>query len=158
MPVIYLETKINSKIGICFDLSRSIDLHQISTVKSNEKAIDGKTKGLIEQGEFVTWQAIHFGIKQQLSTRITQFERPFHFRDEQIKGAIKYIIHDHYFESEGENTLMKDNFKFESPYSFVGKIFDKIILTNYMTKLLSERNQVIKEYAETNKWKLILHY
>ena len=58
----------------------------------------------------------------------------------------------------GEDTLMKDNFKFESPYSFVGKIFDKIILTNYMTKLLSERNQVIKEYAETNKWKLILHY
>ena len=158
MPVIYLETKIKSKIEICFDLSRSIDLHQISTAKSNEKAIDGKTKGLIEQDEFVTWRAIHFGIKQQLSSRITQFERPFHFRDEQIKGAFKYIIHDHFFESEGENTLMKDNFKFESPYSFAGKIFDKIILTNYMTKLLSERNQVIKEYAETDKWKLILHY
>lgn len=157
MPVIYLETKIKAKIGICFDLSRSIDLHQISTAKSNEKAVNGKTNGLIQQDEFVTWQAIHFGIKQKLSSRITQFERPFHFRDEQIKGAFKYIIHDHYFESKRDITIMKDNFKFESPYSFAGKIFDKMILTNYMTKLLLERNQVIKEYAETDKWKLILH-
>jgi len=63
MPTIKLETKIKSGINICFDLSRSIDLHQISTVKTNEKAIDGRTKGLIDLNEFVTWRATHFGIK-----------------------------------------------------------------------------------------------
>lgn len=97
MPTIRIETKIKSKIEICFDLSRSIDLHQISTAKSNEKAIDGITTGLISVGEFVTWQAIHFGIKQNLTSKITQFRRPYHFRDEQMKGAFKYIIHDHNF-------------------------------------------------------------
>ena len=41
MPTIQLETIINADIKICFDLSRSIDLHQISTAKTNEKAIAG---------------------------------------------------------------------------------------------------------------------
>ena len=156
MPTIRIETKIKSKIEICFDLSRSIDLHQISTAKSNEKAIDGITTGLISVGEFVTWQAIHFGIKQNLTSKITQFRRPFYFRDEQMKGAFKYIIHDHNFEQKEDSVIMKDTFKFQSPYGFAGKVFEKIILIDYMTKLLAKRNQVIKEYAETEKWKEVL--
>lgn len=51
---------------------------------------------------------------------------------------------------------MKDHFEFQSLYGFAGKLFEKIILTGYMTRLLTVRNQVIKEYAETDKWKSIL--
>lgn len=57
MPTIKLETIISAEINISFDLSRSIDLHMISTASSNEKAIDGKIEGLINMGESVTWQA-----------------------------------------------------------------------------------------------------
>ena len=64
MPLIELQTEINSTIEICFDLSRSIDLHKISTAKTNETATDGVTKGLINLNQFVTWQARHFGVKQ----------------------------------------------------------------------------------------------
>jgi len=157
MPLIYLETKINSTIEICFDLSRSIDLHQISTAISEEQAIEGKTSGLINYGETVTWQAIHFGIKQKLTSKITQFQSPFYFRDEQVKGAFKYFIHDHNFEQSSNGVIMRDRFEFRSPYGFAGKLFDKIILTNYMAKLLTERNGIIKDYAETEKWKHILN-
>jgi hypothetical protein len=52
---------------------------------------------------------------------------------------------------------MVDNFEFSSPYGFIGKIFDKLILTNYMKGFLIERNQTIKEYAESDKWKMILN-
>ena len=156
MPLIYLETKINSKIEICFDLSRSIDLHQISTARSKEKAIEGKNSGLINFDETVTWQAIHFSIKQRLTSKITKFQKPFYFRDEQVKGAFKYFIHDHNFEQSSNGVLMKDMFEFQSPLSFAGNLFNKIILTRYMTKLLTERNRVIKDYAETEKWKEIL--
>lgn len=157
MPIIQLETIIKSNIEICFDLARSIDLHQISTSTSHEKAIDGITNGLINIGETVTWQAVHFGIKQQLTSKITQFNRPFHFRDEQVSGAFKYIVHDHFFEKTGDYIIMKDIFNFISPYGFAGKLFNKMILTRYMTRLLTIRNQVIKEYAESGKWKLVLH-
>lgn len=156
MPIIQLETKIKSTIEICFDLSRSIDLHKISTEKTKERAIDGITSGLINLGEFVTWEATHFGVKQKLTSRITQYNRPFHFRDEQEKGAFKYIIHDHYFESKDNIVIMKDTFEFDSPFYIIGKIVNKLILTRYLTKFLTERNNIIKEYAESSKWKLIL--
>jgi hypothetical protein len=62
MPKIELTTHINAPIGRVFDLSRSIDLHMESTKKTGEKAIAGKTSGLIELGETVIWRAKHFGI------------------------------------------------------------------------------------------------
>ena len=54
MAEIYLKTYINADIRKVFDLSRNIDFHQQSTIKTNEKAIAGKTGGLIELGETVT--------------------------------------------------------------------------------------------------------
>ena len=156
MAVITLETSIKAGIEICFDLSRSIDLHQVSTAHTNEKAIDGITTGLINLGEYVTWQATHFGIRQELSSKITAFDRPFHFRDEQVKWPCKYIIHDHSFEVQGGYVVMKDIFSFLSPFGIIGRIFDKIVLAGYLKKLLTTRNDVIKEYAETGKWKSVL--
>jgi hypothetical protein len=72
VPSIYLQTQINAPVERCFDLSRSIDLHMISTSYSEEKAVEGVTSGLIGQGETVTWEAKHFGIIQRLSSKITR--------------------------------------------------------------------------------------
>jgi len=156
MPKIELQTLINSKIDICFDLSRSIDLHKISTARTNEKAIDGKVSGLICLDEFVTWEAIHFGVKQKLTSKITEYSRPNHFRDIQLKGAFKYFVHDHIFKEENEKVLMVDIFEFQSPLGFLGIMVDKFIMTNYLKRFLIERNNLIKEYAETEKWREIL--
>jgi len=156
MPKIELITEINSTLEICFDLSRSIDLHKISTAQTNEEAIAGKTSGLIELNETVTWQATHFGIKQKLTSKITVFERPNYFVDEQIKGIFKSIVHEHKFEQVANKTVMKDIFEFHSPLGVLGNIFNKLVLTNYLTKLLQDRNQIIKEFAETEKWNEVL--
>lgn len=51
---------------------------------------------------------------------------------------------------------MKDTFEFHSPYGILGRIFNFLVLTNYLKKFLIERNVVIKNYAETEKWKSIL--
>ena len=157
MPIIELETKINSKIEICFDLSRSIDLHKISIAKSNEKAINGKISGLIGLDEFVTWKATHFGIIQKLTSKITKYKRPFHFKDEQTKGIFKLMKHDHYFEVENNIVIMKDIFEFKSPFGIFGKLFNYLILTKYLKNLLVVRNETIRDFAETEKWKTILN-
>jgi ligand-binding SRPBCC domain-containing protein len=156
MTKIVLETNIFSEIEICFDLSRSIDLHKISTAHTNEKAIAGKTSGLIVLNEEVTWEAIHFGIKQKLTSKITGFESPTYFKDEQQKGAFKYFIHEHIFIQKENYVIMKDVFEFDTPFGVFGRIFNHLFLTKHMTKLLKERNVIIKEYAETEKYKTIL--
>jgi len=120
MPKIMLTTEIYSTIGICFDLSRSIDLHKISTAATREEAIAGRTFGLISLHETVTWQATHFGIRQKLTTKITAYDRPFYFRDEQIKGIFKSLIHDHRFEEKGNKVIMTDIFTFQAPFGILG--------------------------------------
>jgi len=45
---------------------------------------------------------------------------------------------------------MKDLLEFQTPLGAVGKLFNKIILTNYLKNSLLERNATIKEMAEKN--------
>lgn len=153
MPIIKLETKINAPIERVFDLSRSIDLHTKSASKSNEKAIAGRTSGLIELGETVTWEATHLYIRQNLTSKIVAYDRPNHFRDSMQKGAFARLDHDHFFEEKEEGTLMKDKFDYDSPFWIFGRIVDALFLENYMKEFLIERNKMIKEIAESNDWK-----
>ena len=128
MPKIHLETTINADIQTIFDLSRNIDFHQESTAKTNEKAIAGKTSGLIELGETVTWRAKHLGFYQTLTTKIVEMESPKMFTDIMIKGAFKSMKHQHIFQEKESKTLMIDIFEFESPFGIIGKIFNQIFL------------------------------
>ena len=63
----------------------------------------------------------------------------------------------HYFEQGDGKVNMKDVFSFQSPLGFIGQAFDKLVLTKYLTKFLVERNDLIKEYAETEKWKTVIN-
>lgn len=156
MPIITLYTEINAPIERCFDLSRSIDLHKISIEHTNEEAVDGVTSGLINLNESVTWRAKHFGIYQNLTTKITEFHSPKFFVDEMVKGAFKGFRHEHHFKAVNEGTLMTDIFDYQSPLGILGKLVDMIVLKRYMTRLLDKRNKTIKEFAESDKWKSVL--
>jgi ligand-binding SRPBCC domain-containing protein len=153
MTEIILLTFINAPIQIVFDSARSIDIHQLSTAKTNEKAIAGRTSGLCELGDEVTWRAKHFEIYQTLSSKITKLKAPFYFQDCMVKGAFSYIKHDHYFEEKDGIVIMKDVFVYGVPYGIFGKLFNRFVLKKYMTALLTERNRVIKEVSEKTKYK-----
>ena len=150
MAIIQLSTTINAPIQKCFDLARNIDIHVKSMKQSGEKAIAGRTNGLIELNETVTWRAKHFGIWQNLTSKITQFNYPESFTDEMVSGAFKSFKHQHLFNQKERQTIMKDIFMFESPFGIIGKLVNNLFLTSYMTWLLKERNAVIKEAAESD--------
>jgi ligand-binding SRPBCC domain-containing protein len=156
MSKIELTTIINAPVARCFDLARSIDLHKISTIGTNEEAVAGIMTGLIGMGEHVSWRAKHFGITQHLTSEITAFQWPSHFRDEMLKGPFKIIVHDHLFERYGSSTRMLDIFEFESPCGVLGRVANQLLLTRYLRKLLQKRNMIIKDFAETEKWKSVL--
>jgi ligand-binding SRPBCC domain-containing protein len=76
--------------------------------------------------------------------------RPRHFRDSMVRGAFRRFVHDHYFElTPNGTTAMKDVFVYEAPLGPLGRLADRLFLTAYMRRLLSERNAVIKRTAET---------
>lgn len=157
MPLILIKTLVNAERHLVFDLARSIDLHTISTQQTHEVAITGVTSGLIGLGETVTWRAKHLGIYQNLTSKITQYERPNFFVDEMQKGAFKSIKHKHSFEDHQGNTLMIDSFDYKSPLGFIGRIVDQLFLESYMRNFLLKRNQSIKEIAESDQWRTLLN-
>lgn len=156
MPRICLKTTINAPIDIVFDLSRSIDLHTVSTEQTNEEAIAGKTSGLIGLGESVTWRAKHLGFTQSLTSKVTDYNHPSFFADEMVEGIFKRFRHEHHFETEGDQTVMTDIFEYQSPFGILGKLADFIFLENYLRSFLKKRNTAIKEVAESDEWKKIL--
>lgn len=156
MPKIHLTSFINAPVNRVFDLSRSINLHQISAADTNEKAIDGVMNGLININETVTWQARHLFKTRRFTSKITAMQAPVFFIDEMIKGDFKNFHHEHHFKQAENGTIMIDLLNFESPYGIIGKLFNNIFLKNYLQKFLIKRNKVIKEYAETQKWKAVL--
>ena len=149
MPRIEIETVIEAPIGRVFDLSRDIDLHQQSQASHGERAISGRTSGLIEQGEEVTWEATHFGLRQRLTSRIVEMRRPSYFRDSQVKGAFKRFDHDHLFEELPDNrTLAREVFDYTAPFGPIGRLVDVLVLRRYMRKLILERSAAVKRCAE----------
>jgi len=146
--IIHLTTHINAPINKCFELSISVDVHQQSTGNTREKAIAGVTSGMMELNDTVTWEAIHFGVKQKLTSKITKYQYPFYFVDEMVSGAFKKIYHQHVFTESGNTTTMTDIFEYAAPLGVFGKLAEKLFLNRYLKNFLIERNNYIKLLAE----------
>ena len=156
MPLIHLQTLIAAPTEVVFDLARSIDLHKLSTAQTREEAIAGRTEGLIGADEWVTWRARHLGVTQTLTARVTDYDRPCFFADEMVEGAFKRFRHEHHFANHDGSTLMTDHFDYTAPLGVLGRLADRLFLRRYMTDLLTRRNAVLQEVAESGRWRELL--
>ena len=152
MPRIELTLIVDAPIDRCFDLARSIELHVRSTAGTSERAIAGVTSGLIGPGEEVTWEARHFGIRQRLTSRIRAYDRPYYFRDSQVRGAFRRFDHDHRFEPMGAQTRMVEVFDYAAPLGLLGRLAERLVLTAYMRRFLLARMEAIRDVAESPEW------
>ncbi|CAM3679686.1 SRPBCC family protein [Occultella aeris] len=141
MPRIRLQTLVPAPVEACFDLSLSIDAHTASMARSDERAIGAVTSGLLGPGDSVTWRARHFGIPFTMTSRIVEHEFPHRFVDEQVSGPFGRWWHEHLFEARKRGTLMTDVVEFASPLGPLGRIVDRWVLTSYLTRLLTVRNE-----------------
>jgi len=157
MSSIHLTTFIAAPVNRVFDLARSIDMHKQSMNRHKEDAVSGIRFGLIEKNESVTWKAKHLFKTRFFRSEITDMKKPDMFIDEQVKGDFKMMKHVHHFKPCDNGTIMIDLLEFEPPYGTVGKLFSKLYLTRYMKNLLEQRNKILKEFAESEKWRKFLN-
>lgn len=150
MVEVETETVIGASAEVCFDMACDIGLHTRTVWRfTREKAIVGRIEGGITAGETVTFRATHFGIRQNLTSRITAYKRPVFFVDEMEKGAFKSMRHEHRFEALTEHsTLMRDKLVFEAPLGPAGWLVERLVLKLYMKKFLEYRNRELKRLAE----------
>jgi ligand-binding SRPBCC domain-containing protein len=148
MAIIRLEMYIEAPIERCFDLSLSVDLHHHSVAHTHERPVAGVLTGVMKAGDTVTWEAVHFGIKQHLTSKITAYERPYRFTDELVKGIFREMHHTHEFAPRSSGTFMTDVFTFHAPLGFLGSVAETLFLTRYMRGFLLTRNRYLKQVAE----------
>jgi ligand-binding SRPBCC domain-containing protein len=151
MTTITIVTTIRATPERCFDAARDLDLHLDSMAETGERAVAGRTSGLIELGEQVTWEGRHFGIRQRFTSAITVYDRPHHFQDSMVRGAFHSFVHDHYFEPCDAGTRMTDVLVFRSPLGVLGAFADRLIMANYLTRMLTKRNEVVKAVLERDQ-------
>jgi ligand-binding SRPBCC domain-containing protein len=141
-------TSICAPIATCFDLARSVEAHLQSAANTGERVVAGRLSGLLELGDEVTWEAKHFGVTQQLSSRITEFRPYSFFQDRMIRGAFRFFEHDHLFETDGDGTRMTDVLRFQAPLGPLGWIAERILLAPRLRRFLVTRGLALKAMAE----------
>ena len=151
MPTITLRRTVEAPIERCFDLSRSIDFHLASTPGTDEEVVGARRTGLLGLHERVTWRARHLGVRQTLTSEITRYDRPRHFRDSMVRGAFARFDHDHRFEpdpADPRRTILTDVFDFTSPLGPLGRLADALFLEGYVRRFLGRRLDALKTALE----------
>ena len=148
MTTIVVETRIVAPIERCFDLARDVDVHIKTASATGERAVGGKTSGLLDLGDVVTFEGAHFGIRQQLTSKIVEFDRPNRFVDETMAGAFSVFRHVHEFVAEGTSVLMRDTLTWRSPLGFLGTLADWLFVEEHMRAFVVKKQSELKKYAE----------
>jgi ligand-binding SRPBCC domain-containing protein len=145
----HLITDIAAPAQRVFDVSLEIEVHTASMAGSAEQAIGGVTSGRMKLGDTVTWQAKHFGLRWRMTSLISACDPPGYFVDEQVKGPFKLWRHAHHFDPDGNGgTRMRDIVDFAAPLGPLGTLAELTLLTWYMPRLISVRNDHVKAAAE----------
>jgi ligand-binding SRPBCC domain-containing protein len=153
MFVIKDVTHIRAPIDRCFLLSTSIDLVALTL---GMKPVAGKTSGLIQSGDRLTWRGWKFGLPQSHETLITQYHRPSFFQDTMASGRFRAFAHDHEFTEMDGHTLLKDTVRFSLPFGPAGKLVARYIMVPHIRGLLQRRFHLLKRIAESEEWRQYL--
>jgi ligand-binding SRPBCC domain-containing protein len=132
-------------------MSLSIDLHTASMSQSRERAIGSRTSGVLALGDAVTWRAVHFRIPWRMTSKITEYDPPNHFVDEQVRGPFAWFRHEHRYEPISGGTRMTDHVAFQASFGPLGRLAERLVLGEYVAKLIDARNAYLR--AESSRTK-----
>jgi uncharacterized protein (UPF0548 family)/ligand-binding SRPBCC domain-containing protein len=146
--VFTVRTRTRIPADALFAASVDIDAHVDSMAHSRERAVAGVTTGRIGPGESVTWRARHFGVWFTMTSRITEWDAPRRFVDEQVRGPFRVFRHEHRFETDAEGTLMTDVISVSSPV--FGRLAERLVLVPYLRRLIAQRNRHLLSVLRTS--------
>jgi ligand-binding SRPBCC domain-containing protein len=149
VPKIKLETWIDAPVERCFDLARDVGIHCETAAFTRESAVlPGRTSGLLEIGDQVTFEGVHFGLRLRLTARIVEMDLSRRFVDEMVRGPFRRLRHVHEFAFDAGGTLMRDTIEWHAPLGPVGWLADLLFLKRHLAWFLREKQGRLKLLAE----------
>ena len=156
MPSLHFTTFIAAPAERVFDLSRNLAVLKYVFNNRKESFSSGAGATLISKGETVSVSIKHAGRLRSCMLRLTELTRPVSFTEVQVKGDLENFRHERHFKRADNGTIMIDMIEYGMPRDMVGRILGRFYLKQYLEKLMLQRNETIRQYAETEKWRAVL--
>jgi ligand-binding SRPBCC domain-containing protein len=155
MPSIHLTSFITAPRERVYDLTRNISVYKKLFDKRKEEFKYSSTSRLLENGESIVIVAKHLGKRRAVSLQLSDVDKSNSFRFTMSKGDLTNYSHLHHFKSADNGTFLIDMVEFGCPVDFTGRLLGRFYFRKYLETLMHERNAIIKDFAETEKWKAI---
>ncbi|MEY5046665.1 MAG: hypothetical protein RLZZ175_24 [Bacteroidota bacterium] len=138
-------TVINRPLSEVFEFfSKAENLEKLTPSFLNFKILTPQPIAMYA-GTLIDYQIKLNGIPFKWRTKITHWEPPYKFRDEQLKGPYKQWIHTHTFEEKDGKTHMTDRIEYLSPGWFLEPLIDKLYIRGNVEKIFNHRELVLDE-------------
>ena len=153
MGFIHITNFIAAPSETLFDLSRHILLQKKAMEKIGGRQVRGISSGLLSGQDAVLW-SIPFIKREILFTlKITDTSPGVFLQEEMIQGPFESLKHLRHFKKIQNGTLVIDEIYYTLPKKVWAPWADRLWVNGKLHDLLKERNKILKEYAESNKWK-----
>ncbi len=81
-----------------------------------------------QEGTLIDYRLSLFGVPLRWRARITHWQPPIEFTDEQVRGPYRLWRHTHHFRADGEKaTIVEDVVRYGLPFYPLGEIFHPLV-------------------------------
>lgn len=156
MANIHLTTFIAAPVDRVFDLSRHLAIYKNLFQNKKLHFTSGAGGYLLNKDETVSIVGKVAGKTRMTMLKVAGIEKPVSFKEEQVKGDLQLLRHEHHFKQIENGTIVIDMLEYDLPKDLPGKMMGRMYLRKSLEELVKKKNELIKSYAETEKWRAIL--
>jgi len=156
MPTIHLTSFVHAPADRVFDLARSTSVHKALLRSYKHGKVEGGTEGFIGLKDKISFSLRFLGKQRDVTTRIDFLDYPHSFKSTLVKGPFASMTHEHYFKSIQNGTLLIDVLEYRLSFGAAGRMADRLLVQSFLKKYLEAKNRFIKQYAEGEKWKVVI--
>ena len=150
MKTFEINTKqyINKSLDVVFEFFSKPENLEMITPKSLSFNILTPTPIKMEKGSLIDYTIRLFGVPIHWRTLISDYEPPFRFVDQQIKGPYTFWHHTHTFRLVEGGVEIIDQVKYSLPLGWLGTLVHAIWVRKDLEKIFEYRKSVIQNYFE----------
>ena len=143
---INMKQYINKPLEVVFEFFSKPENLEMITPKSLSFNILTPTPVKMEKGSLIDYTIRLFGVPIHWRTLISDYEPPFRFVDQQIKGPYTFWHHTHTFRLVDGGVEIIDQVKYSLPLGWLGTLAHAIWVRKDLEKIFEYRKTVIQNY------------
>jgi hypothetical protein len=137
------EQRIDQPLPVVFDFfSRAANLERI-TPPWLSFSILGAEPAEVKTGTVIPYRLRLHGVPLIWVSQIESFEPQRMFVDRQLIGPYKLWVHTHSFEADGDQTIIRDEVRYELPFGRLGALAQALFVRRDVERIFAYRRSSI---------------